>query len=291
MDMVSKVFLITGICMALVWIVVYLVNFNRFDAQLRSVPKEEYHMIRSMVFGFGVLRIIRFNPKNPKYTKTLKQLGNLHDRYYAEYYLHVLMASRITFVWLLLMAGFLISGIAATPALIVVFVLLAGLGILYRETTLQDSLQARERALVSEFPNVVSKMTLLAGAGFTLREAWAQIAANGEGILYDEMQMVVQDKQNGKTDEDAYGGFGDRCGVKEIRKFAMSMVQNMQKGNREQVEFLKDMSSEIWEVKKKLVKKRVEDMKSLLLIPTFLVFIGILIMVMGPMVSGITASF
>ena len=51
------------------------------------------------------------------------------------------------------------------------------------------------------------------------------------------------------------------------------------------------MSSEIWEVKKKLVKKRVEDMKSLLLIPTFLVFIGILIMVMGPMVSGITASF
>lgn len=65
----------------------------------------------------------------------------------------------------------------------------------------------------------------------------------------------------------------------------------MQKGSSEQVEFLKDMSTEMWELKKKLVRKRVEDMKTLLLIPSFLIFIGILIMVLGPMLSGISAAF
>ena len=291
MELMTKIMFITGIVMALVWVVVYLKNISNFDRELAAVPREEYALISPMIFGFGVMKLLRFNVKKLKHRALIEKFGNLKGKTYGEYYFYVMKASEINWIWLSMTMGFVLSGLFNTKELAIFGVLIAVLGVVYRRASLSDQMVDRETRLLSEFPTVVSKITLLVGAGLTMRDAWKQIAESGEGLIYQEMERVIVDKDNGKTDEEAFGDFGKRCGQKDIRKFAISTIQNMQKGNSEQVEFLKDMSEEMWEVKKKLVKKKVEDTKSLLLIPTFMVFIGILIMVMGPMLASMASGF
>lgn len=291
MDIITKIMFILGIVMAVAWLVVYVMNMSKYDRELMAVPGEDYLLVSPLIFSFGIMRYIGFDIKKLKYRDTLEKLANLKGRTYAEYYLYVMKASEINWVWLSVTAGFIVSGLANTKELCILGVLMGVLGVVYRRVSLNDQMVDRETRLLSEFPTVVSKMTLLVGAGLTMRDAWRQIATSGEGLIYQEMRLVVADKDNGRTDEEAYGDFGKRCGQKDIRKFAISIIQNIQKGNAQQIEFLKDMSDEMWEVKKKLVKKKVEDTKSLLLIPTFMVFIGILIMVMGPMFASMSAGF
>lgn len=60
------------------------------------------------------------------------------------------------------------------------------------------------------------------------------------------------------------------------------MIQNLQKGNAEIAFFLRDMSNEMWEEKKHLVKRKGEAANSKLLLPIAMIFIGILIMIMVP---------
>lgn len=100
------------------------------------------------------------------------------------------------------------------------------------------------------------------------------------------MQKTVQEMQNGVSDIDAYRNFADRCGIKEVRRFSSTMIQNLQKGNSEVAFFLREMSDEIWEQKKHLVKRKGEAANSKLLFPMVLIFMGILGMIMVPAFLG-----
>ena len=53
------------------------------------------------------------------------------------------------------------------------------------------------------------------------------------------------------------------------------------------IRFLKDMSEEMWMEKKNLVKQKGEKANAKLLIPTTIIFIGILLMIMAPVLTGL----
>ncbi len=80
--------------------------------------------------------------------------------------------------------------------------------------------------------------------------------------------------------------FAERCGIKEARKFATLIIQNLTKGNEELAMFLGDLSDEMWEIKKNEVKQKGEKANSKLLLPVFIIFIGILILVLVPAMSS-----
>ena len=115
-----------------------------------------------------------------------------------------------------------------------------------------------------------------------LREAWKRVSVTGDRVLYKEMQNTSLEIENGVMEADAYRNFADRCNVKEIRKFASLIIQNLKKGNEELAYFLKDLSDEMWEVKKNEVKQKGEKANSRLLLPMMLIFIGILLMILVP---------
>ena len=148
---------------------------------------------------------------------------------------------------------------------------------------MKDKLNERREELMRDFPKMLSKMTLLINSGMIMREAWYKVSASGKGVLYDEMRLTVNEQQMGITELDSYTNFADRCNVKEIRRFISTLIQNMQKGNAEMTYFLKELTDEMWETKKADVKKQGEAANSKLLLPTGLIFIGILIMIMVPM--------
>ena len=141
--------------------------------------------------------------------------------------------------------------------------------------------------MLSDMPQMLSKLTLLVNSGMIVREAWEKVALGGERALYKEMQATVREMGNGVSDIEAYKNFADRCAIKEVRKFASMMVQNLQKGNAELAYFLREMSDEMWKEKQHLVKRKGEAANSKLLLPTLLIFIGVLVMIIVPAFSGL----
>ena len=87
--------------------------------------------------------------------------------------------------------------------------------------------------LLLDLPQVLSKMALLINSGMVLREAWKKTSETGDRALFQEMRVFNEEVRNGASDYEAFMNFADRCSVKEIRKVISTLMQNMQKGNKE----------------------------------------------------------
>ena len=172
-----------------------------------------------------------------------------------------------------------------SKSLLLLGLVMGGLLILYLDLTLQDKLTARRQEIVLDLPQVLSKLTLLVNSGMVLRDAWKKVSITGERALYQEMQNANLEMENGVMEIDAYRNFAERCNVKEVRKFTSLIIQNLNKGNEELAYFMKDLSDEMWEVKKNEVKQKGEKANSKLLLPMMMIFIGILLMVMVPVMQ------
>jgi tight adherence protein C len=162
----------------------------------------------------------------------------------------------------------------------------AGVTFYYADTKITDIINQREEEIIRDFVEMVSKLTLLINAGMITREAWTEISNTGSGTLYEEMQNAVVEMQNGVSEIDAYIGFGNRCGVQLVKKFTSMLVQNLSKGNRELVEFLKKETEICWEEKQHLVKRQGEEATNKLMIPLSMIFIGIFVMILVPICSS-----
>ncbi len=73
----------------------------------------------------------------------------------------------------------------------------------------------------------------LTNAGLIMRDAWADVAYNGDTTLYKEMQISVDEMKNGVSETEAIYHFGNRCIIPEIKKFASTIIQGIEKGNSE----------------------------------------------------------
>ena len=205
---------------------------------------------------------------------------------YGEYYYRVNMAEKATYVLTFLMLTPLL-GVIGEPLYMLFGVGAAVIGYLYADRKISQVVSKREDEINRDFADMVSKMALLINAGMITREAWAEIAETGEGALYGEMRRAMVDMRNGEPEIDCYIAFGNRCDIPMVKKFTSMLVQNISKGNRELVEFLKAESAVCWEEKKHYVRRQGEKVSSQLLIPLLMIMAGIFIMILIPMVSGL----
>ena len=82
--------------------------------------------------------------------------------------------------------------------------------------------------MMLDYPEITDKLTLLLGAGITVKSAWQKIVTDYEkqknyrGIrfAYEEMAKTCNEMQSGVTELESYEQFGKRCGLKAYRKLA-----------------------------------------------------------------------
>jgi tight adherence protein C len=119
---------------------------------------------------------------------------------------------------------------------------------------INSSVSNKKDELLSEFPKMVSKLTMLINAGMLVRRAWDEVAnSNHEEALYEEMRITSKDIQEGMAIDRAMESFASRCGIKEIRKFSSIYVQAVNRGASESINSMKIMADEAWEQKKTVV--------------------------------------
>lgn len=287
MDYFQLILLTLATPFTLIWIYLAIAGGKRYQKYTDSSFAKEFQMSELLCVGFSVMRILHISTKTRAAQAKIREIAEIKGKKYAEYYYYMLLGAKTTYTYTIVIVVMLLSAMSNNKGLLFMGLIVGGLLILYLDLALFDKLTARRQEILLDLPQVLSKLTLLVNSGMVLRDAWKRVSITGERVLYQEMQNTNLEMENGVAEIDAYRNFAERCNVKEIRKFTSLIIQNLNKGNEELAYFMKDLSDEMWEVKKSQVKQKGEKANTQLLLPMMLILIGILIMVMVPVMQQV----
>lgn len=286
---ISPVALLTmavGTLVAAGWLILYQ-RGQKYQEMFEGLDEKEFPLKELYGLGYSAVELSHYQFKSKSDRKLRQALSILYDEKYTEFYLRVIYAEKVTIALTLIAFAFPMYGLSNEIAILVLFLMFAGLAYYYYGTLTEKRIEKRSDELLHDFSEVVSKLALLINAGMILRDSWQMIAEEGEGVIYDEMRTAVIDMNNGVSEVDAIYNFGSRCVTPEIKKFAGTIIQGLNKGNRELSQMLTEQNKEVWELKKHLARRQGEKAASKLLIPISIMFIGILIMIIVPIFSNI----
>ena len=208
-------------------------------------------------------------------TKCFEMYGKKHAQNKAKQLLARALSYPVLGTGLVLMLGVIFSAIGSTSvgmAIIGIGTLLVLVLVYAMYDELSDMVRKRRKAIIRQFPNVVSKLALLVTSGMIMDRAWKETAYSQETELYKEMQKTSGELDNLVSPESAYSNFINRCNTKESAKLASAIMQNLSKGNAEIGRLLKDLAREAWQERRHIAKRDAEKANSKLMIPTMLLF-------------------
>ncbi len=258
------------------------------SSPLRPLKYRDHPLKDLYPFGYGILEIFPSRGGGVKERREERYFKSIYGNRHWEFYRRMYAAERISTSAVIIIAFSLIASVLSSFN---AMVLGAGFSIcssIYFDKKIDYLVTVRKNNIMADLPEVLSKLTLLIGAGMVIREAWHRVGESGEGVLYKEMQRASYEVKNGVREFDAYLGVSSRCGVIDVDKFTSAFVQNLSKGSGDMTEFLNQASRDSWNARKSRVRMSGEIASTKLLIPISLMFVGVFIMIMYPIMSGLT---
>lgn len=174
--------------------------------------------------------------------------------------------------------------LAATP-------ILAGLIYYSRDRDLHRQVADREEQMRTDYPEIVSALALLLGAGMTVPNAWNKIAGDykrrrGEGCgkryAYEEMLLTIYEMDSGVAQTKAYERFGRRCRIPDYNKLSTMLSQNIRKGAANLPLLLKEEAADAFEERKHAARKLGEKAGTKLLVPMMMLLGITMVIIMVP---------
>ena len=146
----------------------------------------------------------------------------------------------------------------------------------------------RERELLLDYADVLSKLMVLTGAGLTVRNAWERMVHGLEHgkikrrAAYDEMRHTCSQMQSGMSESEAYREFGRRCRLRPYLKLSSLLEQNRRTGTKNLRAIFQTEMADALEQRKNLARKLGEEAGTKLLMPLFLMLGIVMVMIMVP---------
>ena len=168
--------------------------------------------------------------------------------------------------------------------------------ILYRRKMKKKREQElRIKELKYDYSELIAKLTLLLGAGMTIRKAWEKMvedymkkkqAGGGVKIVYEEMYITDCNIKSGISEYEAYEEFGYRCNTREYLKLASLLQTNLKRGTNRLRELLCQESYDAFEQRKNIARQKGEEATTRLLIPMIMLLMVVMVIVMVPAVMN-----
>lgn len=275
-----------GAVLLVLWLLLFVMGLKHAYL-FESLDEKEYPLKDLYFVGYALMELLHYQYKSKSDRKIRKELCILYGEKYADYFIRVIHAQKVTIGLTLLVLAVPLYGLANDILAAAVVVLFAGVAYYYFGTLTSEKILKRSEEMLRDFSNVISKLALLTNAGMIMRDAWEEVAMTGSTALYQEMQYAVQQMNNGKTLVDALYEFGVRCVIPEVKKFTSTVIQGIKKGNEDLAQMLQDQSKEVWAMKKQNVRRQGEKASSKLMLPMMMMLIGILVMVMIPIFANL----
>lgn len=283
--MINIVLSCIGTFLTIFWIFIGLKAGKKYDALVEQVDEKEYFAKWLFPIGFCIIEMFHINMNSKMMNKKVRKLSEMFGAKLAKQIMLTDLAAQISYTLTLAPLGVLLAVMANDISVLLIAVGLILFLIVYLEYDKESKLQSRHEVILREFPHVLSQIALLVNAGMPLRETLEVTAGKNSGVLYKEMQVLVDDMHNGIPEYEAFSNFSDRCGVDSVRKFSSLIIQNVKKGSSELASVLMELSGEIWKNRVSLVREEGEKASAKLMIPIFIIFGGILVLVVVPIIK------
>ncbi len=149
----------------------------------------------------------------------------------------------------------------------------------------------RERLLLLDHAEMLSKLQIFLGAGMTVRTAWERIVLDYQEMrsrgkrerpVYEEMLLTYHQMRSGTAEGKAYEEFGRRCKLQPYLKLAGLLEQNRKTGTKNLRYLLQLEMTDAFEQRKNLARRQGEEAATKLLIPLFLMLGVVMVIVVVP---------
>lgn len=171
-------------------------------------------------------------------------------------------------------------------------VFLAALCIAKEQSDEREREKRRERELLLDYPELLSKLMVFMGAGMTVRGAWERMVADYEAAVlagrqrrrpaYEEMGQTWHQLQSGMPEGQAYRDFGKRCRLQPYLKLSSLLEQNRKTGSKNLRAILQSEMADAFEQRKNLARRLGEEAGTKLLLPLFMMLGIVMVMIMVP---------
>ncbi|TCT11651.1 type II secretion system protein F (GspF) [Natranaerovirga pectinivora] len=159
-----------------------------------------------------------------------------------------------------------------------------------KEEDLKKKVEERNQQIRLDFPEFISKLSLLISAGMTVSKAWEKLINDYRNqkqemayrYLYEEAIVAYLEIQGGQSELRAYERFGRRCKLPELMKFSSIIIQNIRKGTSTLIEALNEQGEEAWGKRKEVAKLLGEQASTKLLLPMMMMLLIVIVIIMVP---------
>jgi hypothetical protein len=165
---------------------------------------------------------------------------------------------------------------------------IAGLAVFFgRDSDLRKLDKNKQNQMLIDYPEIISKLTILMGAGMSVRRAWEKIVEdytkkNVKRYAYEEMVITCNQIRAGAMEGIAYSDFGKRCNIHEYLKLGAVLEQNVKSGTKGLTAILEAEAWLAFEVRKNTAVKMGEEAGTRLLLPMLMMLAVVLVIVMVP---------
>lgn len=176
----------------------------------------------------------------------------------------------------------------AAGTIFLLTLLAAGCVYIQLDNEIHKKAEKRSRQLMMDYPDLMWKMTMLLGAGQSIRGAFAKIAEEYRKKekkvrwVYEEVAITCLEMQSGIPEAQAYERFGRRCQLPEYLRLGTVLSQNLKKGSKGLTGMMKKEAEMAVNERKNYARKIGEQAETKLLLPMILMLSVVLTVLMVP---------
>ncbi len=262
---------------------------KKYESLLTPLDEEKFSMKYLYCIGLRWLEILKESYTSKWHLRQRNLINIIWGKDYIDYYLMIYSAKRLTLSLVVMAIVMCLAMLSGTYAPVFFIFAIAAGGVVYYTYSNDLEKQMKEKAdsLVGELPEIVSRLALLLNAGMILREAWETVANSGNSEIYQEMKFALANMNNSMSDYEAIYLFGQRSENGEIRKFCSRVTQAIEKGGNHLSLELSQQAIEMFELKRQMVARKADGAAQKSLVPLFIMFVGILVLIMVPIMSNL----
>lgn len=186
---------------------------------------------------------------------------------------------------LVLLISLWVALLSEEQAVITVGVLIAIIVIVKLFQDSKKKVQQRKQAILLELPIMLTRLTLLVGAGETVQQAFMKSIVGKEGSknpLHIEWNNTVHEIRNGASFLQSIEKLNRNCAVQQIAVFTTILLLNYRRGGEQFVTAVQDISLSLWETRKNMARVRGEEASAKLIFPLVGVLLLVMILIITP---------
>lgn len=153
----------------------------------------------------------------------------------------------------------------------------------YKQKSEADKAVREAKAQLSE---MLMRIILAMEAGMIFANAWEEVAFSEDGRLFTEMRAVLIRRKNGKSLSASFQDFAFQYHLDVTKEISDIVLQNIENGGNELVIQFKRIYKENFENIRRNQETEHEVAMQKMLLPSLLIFLGIMILVIVPLLSS-----